>query len=67
MRWGCLRAVCACCLFAFPVYSAEPEGPALTLRAAIDRARANQPALAGFLFDLTVQEAHAGPPRTRAG
>jgi len=36
------------------------------LRAAIDRARANQPALAGFLFDLTVQEARVSEAGLRA-
>ncbi len=58
MRRVFLRALGACCLvLAFSARSAESDPPPLTLRASIDRARVNQPALAGFLFDLRAQEA----------
>ncbi len=52
-------AVTACCLvFSGPIWSAESSEGALTLRLAVDRALQQQPALAGFVFELRAQEAH---------
>ena len=51
--------VTACCLcFTGPIWSAEAPEAVLTLRMALDRALQQQPALAGFAFELRTQDAH---------
>ncbi|MEY4933078.1 MAG: hypothetical protein RLZZ403_1398, partial [Pseudomonadota bacterium] len=58
--------VAACCLVVSgPLWSAESREGALTLRLALDRALKQQPALAGFVFELRAQEAHIAEARLK--
>jgi outer membrane protein, heavy metal efflux system len=59
MQHTLARAVSAACLIFAPALAAGADEPVLTLKAALERARAVNPQLAAFAFEMRAQEARA--------
>jgi outer membrane protein, heavy metal efflux system len=59
MQHTLARAISTACLILAPALAAGGDEPVLTLKAALDRARAVNPELAAFAFEIRAQEARS--------